>query len=601
MASTIPDLIRPSVVERGTVTWTDLFCGGGGSSLGLHHVPGFEIKYAINHWDLAIQAHQTNFPDTDHEISDIETVHPRRFQRTDCAWFSPSCTAQAYCGPRGIDDESVRSRATMWDVPRWTEFHHYDVIVVENVIESKLWCDYHTLPPKTPGGKPRGCSCGKSYDEWFTNMEALGYVGQEVYFNSQFALVPQSRDRLYVVFTRDGIRKPDLDFNPPGYCDACGVVAGVQAWKVPTKGSARDNGRLHQWGRYGKQYVYTCSCCSSVIAPAVLGSWSIIDHTIPIETIGSRKKPIAVATRQRIKTGLDRVGRHKPIQLQVGGNLFERPGYARVWSLDDPLRTITNTQYMAVVMRAGGQAPAPRLDGEPLMTTTAHDRQIGVIVPAGGRTAHAKDLGEPGHTIPTKDRLAIVTLRKGMDAQSGALPGPAQATHADQAIIPLRKHTAASKTDDVVPSITAGGFQHGLLVYNGVPGFVRVLDDAAGTITARDKQSLLVPYNRTGIPISSSFPSPTILAADTASVLEITDEEIDEMYFRMLQWQELQRGQSMHVMPDGTPYRLEARVKTKNGKYRDCSNQDKVKMIGNAVSSPVAAMVGHSIAEALAH
>ena len=37
-----------------------------------------------------------------------------------------------------------------------------------------------------------------------------------------------------------------------------------------------------------------------------------------------------------------------------------------------------------------------------------------------------------------------------------------------------------------------------LLVYNGVPGFVRSLEDAAGTVTGRDKQSLLVPYYGNG-------------------------------------------------------------------------------------------------------
>lgn len=629
MSTTIPDLLyQPYAVAGGQVTWSDFFCGGGGSSLGLHHVPGFHVKYALNHWDLAVQAHSANFTDTDHEVTEIQDVHPSRFDRTDCAWFSPSCTAQAYCGPRGIDDDSVRSRATMWDVCRWTAFHRYDIVVVENVIEAKLWCDKHVITHPTTG-KRKGCSCGSSYDDWVGEMEKLGYEMQEVYFNSQHAMVPQSRDRLYMVFVRSGMTRPDLDFNPPCWCSTCGdAVAGAQTWKMPAASSNRAQPRLHQWGRYGKQYVYTCMACAEVVAPAVLGSWSIIDDSIPISTIGSRKRPIAPATRKRIRVGIERVGRQQGMQVAVGGSLFERPGYARVWSLDDPLRTITATSYMAMVLRAGGQAPSPRSMNDPMMTLTAHDRQIGMLLSAGGAEAAARSTADASHTILSYDRLGVVipnktnnvgrstdepagaitsggshmlvTLRKGMGDRPLHEPQAAQATRMDQALVSLRNNCDAESDDHPARTIAAGGKHHGLLVYNGVPGFVRALDDAAGTITARDKQSLLVPYNRTGIPQSTTGPAPTITAAETSSMLEVTDADIDDMLFRMLQWPELQRGQAMHVMPDGTPYKLEARVKTVRGRYRDASNQDKVKMVGNAVSSPVAAAIGHSIARAYA-
>lgn len=532
MTITLPELMQVPA-GLGEVTWHDLFCGGGGSSLGLHHVPGFKVIAALNHWDLAVQAHQANFPDTDHEVTEIQDVHPSRFPRARCGWFSPSCTHHAYCrGSKDLTEEGERSRATMWDVCRWTEHHRYDVVVVENVVEVKLWDEY---------------------ESWKSRMATLGYVAREVYFNSQHSLVPQSRDRLYVVFTRVGLRQPDLDFAPPAYCSTCEtVVAGIQTWKRPTKSSARgQQARLMEWGRYGTQYLYTCPTCTGVVAPAVLGSWSVVDHNLPIATIGSRKKPIAQATRKRIKVGLERLATTRPIQLQVGGNLFERPGYARVWSLDDPLRTVTTTPYMAMcipqkkrargrsleepmgtvttrshlgmVLRAGGQAPSPRVMGEPTMTLTAHDRQVGVL-------------------------------------------------------LPNMNNNIARHLDQPMPAVTTGN-RNGYLVYNGVPGFLRVLDDAAGTVTSRDKQSLLA----TDVPPG-----------------EVTEADIDECLFRMLKWPELQKAQAMHVMPDGSPYQLTARVRTKRGTYRELSDEQRVKMIGNAVSSPVAQMVGHAIADALA-
>jgi site-specific DNA-cytosine methylase len=49
-----------------------------------------------------------------------------------------------------------------------------------------------------------------------------------------------------------------------------------------------------------------------------------------------------------------------------------------------------------------------------------------------------------------------------------------------------------------------------------------------------------------------------------------------------------------------TAYPLTARRRDKRGKMVELSNELRVKMIGNAVSSPVATMLGHAIVEALA-
>jgi hypothetical protein len=88
----------PTCSGVGVLTATDLFCGAGGSSLGLEKVrcPScgrslIEIKYALNHWDLAIQAHNANFPKADHAINGAGEVAPSIFGYTDLGWFSPEC------------------------------------------------------------------------------------------------------------------------------------------------------------------------------------------------------------------------------------------------------------------------------------------------------------------------------------------------------------------------------------------------------------------------------------------------------------------------------------------------------------------------------
>lgn len=567
MIATIPAFMP---VHQGEVTWSDFFCGAGGSSLGLHHVPGMRVKYALNHWDLAVQAHNANFPDTDHEVTVIEAVHPSRFGRTDCAWFSPSCTSHAYCGPRGNDDESVRSRATMWDVIRWTAHHRYDVVVIENVIEAKLWCDAPGHYEAALAAGKKGCSCGTTYDDWIAEMAKLGYSHQEVFFNSQHALVPQSRDRLYVVFWREGIPTPDLDFAPPSYCSSCDdVVAGVQTWKPATRGSVRDSPRCFEYGKFGENYVYTCPECLSETAPGVVGSHSIIDHDLPIDTIGSRKRPIAANTRHRIRTGIQKVGLNKSVQLQVGGNLFERPGYARLWSLDEPLRTVTTSKYMAVILRYGNAAMSMA--------------------------------GEPGPAVTTSEDIALVMQNMENNIpRPDAIPTPPVTTGGNHMLLTMRNNSSGQAMDQPAPSVAAQGQHHGYLVYNGTPGHVREFGQPAGTVKTKDSQSVIYPFRDGNALRSDVEPAAALTEKKQQALLEISEADIDDMLFRMLDWTELQRAQAMHAMPDGSPYLLTARVKGANGKFKDLNSKQRVRMIGNAVSSPVATMIGFAVADALA-
>jgi DNA (cytosine-5)-methyltransferase 1 len=610
----------------GTLEATDIFCGAGGSSLGLELVccPGcgrqlIKVTQALNHWDLAVQAHNANFPDADHDVHDVEEIPPSRFRRTDIFWASPECTHQAYCrGPKEYTEDAFRSRATFADIIRFTKHHRYDAVIVENVIEARLWCDEL--------GHAKGCSCGETFDAWFKAMSDIGYGGQIVYFNSQFANVPQSRDRMYVVFWRNGVRQPNLDFRPVSWCSSCQtIVRGIQSWKPASKGSARE--KIFEWGRYGSQYLYCCDRCASPVAPAVRGAKTIVDWTIAMQRIGDRARPLADNTRKRIRVGIENIGRRVPIQVQVGGNLFERQGYARVWALDDPLRTVTGTPYMslvvpgksdsvphdvqepmpsvtthahAAVVRVGGQSPAPSLVDEPMGTITAHDRQRALIVQNMSHCA-PRDVETPTPPVTTGGNHMLVQVNRGGDTRPPRdlrTPMPTVAGHGECGIVSLRNHDSGRSIDEPATTVSAGGNHHGLLVYNGVPGFVRELDDTAGTVTGRDKQSLLVPYYTTGVARPTEMPTSTVSTRDREALV-VTEADIDDCLFRMLQWPELLKAQTMNRMPDGRDYQLTARRKNKRGQFVELSNELRTKMIGNAVSSHVACMLGTAVMEAL--
>jgi DNA (cytosine-5)-methyltransferase 1 len=131
-----------------------------------------------------------------------------------------------------------------------------------------------------------------------------------------------------------------------------------------------------------------------------------------------------------------------------------------------------------------------------------------------------------------------------------------------------------------------------------VPGFVRELADTAGTITSRDKQALLVPYFRTGVARSVGEPAGTVTTRDREALV-LTDADIDEFLLRMLQWRELLRAQGMDRHPDGSPYLLSARRRNGRGRMVELSNELRTQMIGNAVSSAVAALLGGAVVEIL--
>jgi DNA (cytosine-5)-methyltransferase 1 len=575
----------------GILEATDLFCGAGGSSLGLEHVRChdcgrqlIQVTQCLNHWDLAVQAHNANFPEADHDLHDVEVVPANRFRRTPLLWASPECVHHAYCRGKKSDDASAeRSRMTMWDVHRFAEFHRYDAVIVENVIEARLW---------------------EPFDEWRAGIEKLGYTSKIVFFNSQFALpTPQSRDRMYVVFWRNGIPAPQLDFEPMSWCSECEIVVkGMQWWKKPSPGSLRTQPGKFEWGRYGAQYTYVCPHCFQNVAPAVIGAKSIIDWSMPMTRIGDRVKDLAPKTRARIKTGIERLSTQEPVTVQVGGNLYERPGYARVWSVNDPLRTVTGTPYMGVVvpkaaiLRTGGQSAAPKSVESPMGTITAHDRQLSLLVPESNGNGNGN-----GHVeVAAQATEMLVRVNRGGDRRPLTInePVPTVAGHGEMALVSFRNHGDAAPIDKPAHTITAGGYHHGLLVYNGNPGFVRDLEDAAGTVTGRDKQSLLVPYYGQSNGRPTAVPLGAVTTKDREALV-VTEADIDDCLFRMLQWPELLAAQQMHLMPNGESYRLTAKRKNKRGQFVELSNELRTKMIGNAVSAPVATMLGEAVVQSL--
>lgn len=423
-----------------TLTLTDLFCGAGGSSTGAAEIDGVEVVVAANHWQLAVDTHAENHPNTDHRCADISQVDPRYFPRTKMAWLSPSCTKHSIAqGIKKLDAQgdlfeetlpdaaAERSRATMWDVVRFAEYHLYEAIIVENVVDVVHW-----LP----------------FPSWLTALVSLGYEYRIIYVNSMHAQVfgagaPQSRDRVYICLWRKGNRAPDFEriVRPAAVCSTCGPVRAMQVWKRPDR---------TPWGRYRAQYVYRCpsvKCRNQVVEPLFRPASDIIDWTLLGQRIGDREKPLAPKTMARIQAGIERYwapfvpvlrgqsvahDARQPLSTVSAGGIHHglavpvegRDGKS-AQSVNDPLRTMTtrNETGLAFIAELRGGGSTHRPVSEPLCTVTASGMHHGLVTTYYGNGGVAPT-GEPLATCTTVERHALLMRNNTPRGDAGQMVTP---------------------------------------------------------------------------------------------------------------------------------------------------------------------------------
>jgi DNA (cytosine-5)-methyltransferase 1 len=400
-----------------SITFIDIFCGAGGSSLGLA-AAGLELKLAANHWPRAIETHSANFPAAEHLCADINGYDMRRLPRARVLWASPICQESSPAGgrrkkrgPAGqgslLEEEGhvaaagwERTRATAYDVLRATEVWAYDAVLVENVTEFATGWPLFTW--------------------WLEAMTRLGYRHKTVCVSSAHVggggnpQAPQWRDRLYIVFTRHGIRMPALEPRPLAWCRDCGTdIRACQSWKSHTQlGRARI-------GKYRQQYTYTCPNTarrhtSLIVEPYVLPAAAAINWADPGARIGDRSRPLARSIMARIHAGLAMLAREPSPGLLVpaGGTWNTAPA-----SVAEPMRTrMANPKGMEalvippfVIKNYGGNCqPASTLIriGHPLSPITTRDHHA-LVIPY--RKGEPKTTAEPLHTVATRDSAGLLT------------------------------------------------------------------------------------------------------------------------------------------------------------------------------------------------
>ncbi|MEU2462089.1 DNA cytosine methyltransferase [Streptomyces sp. NPDC012473] len=554
----------------------DLFSGFGGLTAGIK-CAGFTTIMAANHNSYKVEIHEANHPEAEHWIADLVDPEAADYHSArdlpaadllvagiSCVNHSQANTVKAY--EQGmtlfeLEDpdfearvtRSERDRATANCVLHYAERHRPRMILIECTTELTSW------GPAVPGRPKVGD--GTTYRWWLSRFDLLNYRHKVLYLNSQFFGVPQSRDRLYIVFWDKSVPAPDLEHRPVSHCHSCDAdVEAVWTWKtgVPPTGSVR----------YGKQYEYRCPSCRRPVVPPMTPSLAALDLSDLGVRIGDKPVktykdgwvgPLARSTMARAERCRERFAdfpavlmpakavhgseRHpwQPMSTQTSqqetsilstgalmaaaGNTYERPGSdCRSRGFDQPLwaQTATNTTGLIVppiALAIDNFQGAPRGAGVPLPT------QVG------------------------SETLAVVS--------SPHLPFPTSA-------LPVRNGEAMPKVaSDQVPGLFAAA---GWFKQNGPVGNETAphpLSDPLGTLTARDTTGLLMAQWRASL----------------------ADLPLEDCYFRMMKAPEVGRGCGFDV--DFNDYKGTFIVWG--------SNRDQVDGFGNAVSKQVGEWIGNRL------
>lgn len=621
--------LRRSHVKKGTfrhddLTALDMFSGFGGLTQGIE-MAGFTTIAAANHNEYKVRVHEANHPSTEHFLADLvnpdsgDYYDPRELPAADLVAAGVSCVNHSIANTQkayeegltlfDLDDpeyedrvtRSERDRATANCVLHYAQTHHPRVILIECTTELQSWGYL------VPGSKKIGD--GSTYRWWLNEFVKLGYRYRELYLNSMFFGVPQSRDRLYICMWDVGLPTPDLEHRPLSLCVKCDtVVEGVWTWKtgIPASGSVR----------YGKQYVYRCPSCRTEVLPVATPSINALDLTDLGTRIGDRKRPLAPTTMARGQRCLQRFPDFPAVLMPAkAAHGSER----HPWQ---PMATQTSQQETAL-LSTGMVIPGHRHngDGQPISNpmdtvTSTHEKALlstGAIMQTANSYEHhgsecrTRDLAQPLWTQPATNSTALLTppVALAVDNFQGSPRGvdeplPTQGGSETMAIVsagvlPYRKNTVPPTHMEAMPTVTSEQIPGlitaaGLIQQNeGVDRRVFGTGDPLRTVTANNQFGLvssgwLSPGGGTSAhPVIDPFGAggrTNLLASEwRAALAEIT---IEDCYFRMLGSHEVGRGCGFDVdFPDH-----------KGTFVVWGSERDRVDGYGNAVSPQVGEFIG---------
>lgn len=449
----------------------DLFAGGGGASTGIARAYR-EPDVAVNHNPIALAVHRANHPKTAHYVADVFEVDPIQAtsgQPVGILWASPDCRHHSKAKGGAPRDRGVRGLA--WVVVRWAYATRPRLMFLENVEEFCDWgpIDEEGQPIKAERGRTfksfiAALSSGLPADHpdmpeilesigEFVPAEALVRgLGYNVEWRERIAAnagTPTIRKRLYLVARSDGKAivwpEPKRHKKP---------TAKQQAWRTAAE--------CIDWSNLGRTIFRERPMAVNTMRRVAKGCWRHVlasakpfivpmrgtseshtsthgvDEALSTISAGGTHhaliQPVAAPFLTECANGSAQrnFSAVEPLRTQVaqvkGGHfalaaanmVTLRKGSVGA-DVDNPLSVVaTSTGHHAVSAAFFEQANGGYYKGDgraaydPISTicqSGANQRLANAyLVKYYGNEKDGISLNEPMHTLPTKDRVALVEV-----------------------------------------------------------------------------------------------------------------------------------------------------------------------------------------------
>lgn len=457
--------VRPRRFRHDELVAVDLFSGFGGLTQGIREA-GFTTIMAANHNSYKVEVHEANHSYAEHWIANLVDPEAADYHSArdlpeadllvagvSCVNHSQANTQKAYEQGLSLFDlvdpefesrvtRSERDRATANCVLHYAQKNHPRMILVECTTELTSW------GPALPGRPKVGD--GSSYRWWLKQFGVLGYKHQVLYLNAQFFGVPQSRDRLFIVFWDRSIPDPDLEHRPETWCGNCDqTVEAVWSWRtgIPATGSVR----------YGRQYDYRCPRCRKEVVPPMTPSLVALDLTNLGTRIGDR--PL------------------KEFKDPNSGETVRLPLAPATLARAERCRQ-KFSQFPALLMPAKANHGTERHPFQPLATQTSQQEtallSAGAVFAAHRHNGDGKNITQPMDTVTSTHELAVMLAVNNYQGvpRSAAEPLPTQAGSETLSllaagVVPFRQNTIPAAHGEPMPTVTSDQIP-GLLTAAGV-------------------------------------------------------------------------------------------------------------------------------------
>ncbi|WP_157456775.1 DNA cytosine methyltransferase [Carnobacterium maltaromaticum] len=421
----------------------DNFAGGGGASTGIELATGRSVDVAINHDPDAIAMHKANHPNTIHYCEDVFDINPLEVTKgrpVALCWLSPDC--KHFSKAKGGKPVDKKIRGLAWIAVRWAAKVKPRMIILENVEEFKSW---GPLKDNRPDPEKKG----QTFNIFVKQLQKEGYEVEWRELKACDYGAPTTRKRFFMIARCDGqpIVWPEKTHGARD--DAQVIVGNLKPY--------RNASEIIDWSIPGNSiFERKKPLCDSTMKRIARGIFKFVINNpdpfiVRIGQTGFGKNKMQYPLEKPLTT-ITTKAEHCLVTPTIMVNTTNHNGS----SLNDPLKTITTGGHHALVAPTLIQMGYGDSEGKRVLDT---HKPLGTITSGGNKFATAtafiskyyggfysgagidmrdptdtitqsdhhslvvafltkyygsevgQDLNTPLHTITTKDRFGLVTIK----------------------------------------------------------------------------------------------------------------------------------------------------------------------------------------------